>query len=241
MSLAKVHSSSGPTCQPSSFHILLLSVGAYANPIMLFTQEPSAACGHFQEWRGQCLFDYSCVGVGAVSTRGFVDSLQLPVTCKHVAPGPASHNREARKTDVHTFSTADELIDSSSRKLPPPGSVPSCGDSVEGACQSDLCCPDTGLSPEKSERAGGTSNRDDVSTALDWVRLGRSNFLLPSMRGGMSPQTPAPTCTAKRHVNVSLRRWPAKHVSSLLTTSTQLWIGFALPQPWYSRIFRTFI
>lgn len=55
---------------------------------MLFTQEPSAACGHFQEWRGQCLFDYSCVGVGAVSTRGFVDSLQLPVTCKHVALAP---------------------------------------------------------------------------------------------------------------------------------------------------------
>ena len=38
-----------------------------------------------------------------------------------------------------------------------------------------------------------TSNRDDVNTALDWVRLGRSNFLLPSMGGGMSPHTPAPT------------------------------------------------
>lgn len=59
-----------------------------ATAIMLFTQEPSAAYGHFQECRGQCLFDYSCVGVGGVSTRGFVDSLQLPVTCKHVAPGP---------------------------------------------------------------------------------------------------------------------------------------------------------
>ena len=63
---------------------------------------------------------------------------------------------------------------SSSRKLPAPRSAPSRGDSVDGACQSDLCCPDTGLSPEESEP-------------------GRSNSLLPSMRGGMSPNTPAPT------------------------------------------------
>ena len=59
--------------------------------------------------------------------------------------------------------------------------------------KADLCCPDTGLSPEESERAGSTSNRDDVNTALDWVQLVAPIFFLPSMRGGMSPQTPAPT------------------------------------------------